>query len=131
MLKGIAASAGYAIAKVYKLEHPVVNIVKVEGVDFCDKVDRMADADWGGSTNIEAAFDLMLNVAINNNLKQEDIPATGHTVGGWEVALEPTYEADGKNVQKCTSCSEVLAEENNMNYMSLMYENLSQLEALK
>ena len=33
MLKGIAASAGYAIAKVYKLEHPVVNIVKVEGVD--------------------------------------------------------------------------------------------------
>lgn len=48
--------------------------VKVEGVDFCDKVDRMADADWGGSTNIEAAFDLMLNVAVNNNLKQEDIP---------------------------------------------------------
>lgn len=48
--------------------------VKVEGVDFCDKVNRMADADWGGSTNIEAAFDLMLNVAINNNLKQEDIP---------------------------------------------------------
>ena len=31
MLKGIAASAGYAIAKVYKLEHPVVNIVKKEG----------------------------------------------------------------------------------------------------
>ena len=33
MLKGIAASAGYAIAKVYKLEQPVVNIVKKEGVD--------------------------------------------------------------------------------------------------
>ena len=33
MLKGIAASAGYAIAKVYKLEHPVVNIVKKEGQD--------------------------------------------------------------------------------------------------
>ena len=33
MLKGIAASAGYAIAKVYKLEQPVVTIVKKEGVD--------------------------------------------------------------------------------------------------
>ena len=33
MLKGIAASAGYAIAKVYKLEHPVVNVVKKEGQD--------------------------------------------------------------------------------------------------
>lgn len=31
MLKGIAASSGISIAKVYKLEHPVVNIVKKTG----------------------------------------------------------------------------------------------------
>lgn len=48
--------------------------VEVEGVDFCDKVKRMSAADWGGSTNIEAAFDLMLNTAIKNNCPQEDIP---------------------------------------------------------
>ena len=48
--------------------------VKVEGVDFFDKARRMLDSDWGGSTNVEAAFDFMLNVAVNNNLKQEDIP---------------------------------------------------------
>ena len=30
MLKGIAASSGYAIAKIYKLEQPVLNIVKKE-----------------------------------------------------------------------------------------------------
>lgn len=48
--------------------------VKVEGVDFCDKVVRMGEADWGGSTNVEAAFDLMLNTAIQNNCSQDDIP---------------------------------------------------------
>jgi len=48
--------------------------VEVQGVDFCDKVVRMSQADWGGSTNIEAAFDLMLNTAIKNKCGQEDIP---------------------------------------------------------
>ena len=48
--------------------------VKTEGVDFCDKVYRMSQADWGGSTNVEAAFDMMLEVAIKNKLSQSDIP---------------------------------------------------------
>lgn len=48
--------------------------VEIEGVDFCDKVVRMSHADWGGSTNIEAAFDMMLNVAIRNNCSQDEIP---------------------------------------------------------
>ena len=48
--------------------------VKVEGVDFCDKVVRMSQADWGGSTNVEAAFDMMLDTAIKNRCPQSDIP---------------------------------------------------------
>ena len=48
--------------------------VKVKGVDFCDKVTRMMKADWGGSTNVEAAFDLMLQTAIANKCTQEEIP---------------------------------------------------------
>ncbi len=48
--------------------------VKIEGVDFCDKVYRMSQADWGGSTNVEAAFDMMLDVAIKNHLSQDEIP---------------------------------------------------------
>ena len=39
------------------------------------------------------------------------LPATGHTAGEWEVVLEATYEADGKKVQKCTTCGEIVAEE--------------------
>lgn len=49
-------------------------LVKVEGVDFCDKVARMERAEWGGSTNIEAAFDLMLKTAIENHCAQDDLP---------------------------------------------------------
>jgi hypothetical protein len=48
--------------------------VKTEGVDFCDKVVRMSNADWGGSTNVEAAFDMMLDTAIKNRCPQSDIP---------------------------------------------------------
>ena len=48
--------------------------VKTEGVDFCDKVKRMSKAEWGGSTNIEAAFDMMLDIAIKNHCPQSDIP---------------------------------------------------------
>ena len=48
--------------------------VKTEGVDFCDKVVRMSHADWGGSTNVEAAFDMMLDTAIKNHCPQSDIP---------------------------------------------------------
>ena len=50
------------------------SLVRVEGVDFCDKVNRMMNADWGMNTNIEAVFDMLLNVAINNHCSQDEIP---------------------------------------------------------
>lgn len=50
------------------------HFIEVEGEDFVEKVNNMHRAPWGGSTNIEKAFDLMLEVAIRNNLSQEDIP---------------------------------------------------------
>jgi hypothetical protein len=49
-------------------------LMEVEGVDFCDKVVRMLRAPWGGNTNVEAAFDLMLNTAIQNHCTQADLP---------------------------------------------------------
>lgn len=50
------------------------HFIEVEGEDFVEKVKNMYNAPWGGSTNIEKAFDLILQVAIRNNLSQEDIP---------------------------------------------------------
>lgn len=50
------------------------HLIKVEGVDFCEKVYNVTGADWGGSTNIEAVFDLLLDTAIKNNCSQDEIP---------------------------------------------------------
>ena len=50
------------------------HFIEVEGVDFCDKVKRISKAPWGGSTNVEAAFDLMLDVALANHCSQDEIP---------------------------------------------------------
>lgn len=49
-------------------------LIKVEGVDFVDKVKRIREADLCENTNIEGVFDLLLNTAIINNCKQEDLP---------------------------------------------------------
>lgn len=49
--------------------------IEIEGIDFCDKVSRMLEADWGGTTNIEAAFDLMLATAVHSHCTQDEIPA--------------------------------------------------------
>ena len=78
----VAISLGMYCAK--KAKGPFANhfmtfssnpkLVEVQGVDFCDEVIRMASADWGGSTNVEAAFDLMLNTAIQKHCPQSDIP---------------------------------------------------------
>jgi hypothetical protein len=49
-------------------------LVKVEGVDFCDKVARIYRANLVDSTNIERCFSLMLNTAIKNKCTQDEIP---------------------------------------------------------
>ena len=49
-----------------------VNVVM--GLDLGDKVSRILQAPWGGSTNVEAAFDLLLKIAIDNHCFSNEIP---------------------------------------------------------
>ena len=49
-------------------------LVEVEGVDFCDKVDRIIRADLCENTNIKGAFNMLLDTAVNNCMSQEDMP---------------------------------------------------------
>ena len=49
-------------------------LVKVEGVDFCDKVDRIIRTDLCENTDIEKTFDMLLDTAIRNKCSQEDLP---------------------------------------------------------
>lgn len=49
-------------------------LIKVEGVDFVDKVYRIYATNLVDNTNLEAVFDLLLDTAISNNVSQSEIP---------------------------------------------------------
>ena len=49
-------------------------LIETSGVDFCDKVYRIYRTNLCENTNIEATFNLILNIAVENHLKQEDLP---------------------------------------------------------
>lgn len=49
-------------------------LVKVQGSDLLNRLNNMQQANWGMNTNIQSAFDLILNSAVKNNLSQEDLP---------------------------------------------------------
>ena len=49
-------------------------LVRFEGLDIVDKFRRASGAEWGGSTNVEAAMDLLLNVALCNNVPADEMP---------------------------------------------------------
>lgn len=49
-------------------------LIKTDGVDFVDKVERIWKTNLCENTNIEATFDLLLNTAIKNRCSQDDLP---------------------------------------------------------
>ena len=49
-------------------------MIRTDGVDFCDKVERIYRTNLVDNTNIEAVFDLMLDVATRPGVKKSDIP---------------------------------------------------------
>ena len=60
-------------------------LVKVEGVDFVDKVKRIYETDLCENTNLESVFDLLLDTAYRNNCSQEDLPKTIIIVSDMEI----------------------------------------------
>lgn len=49
-------------------------LIETAGVDFVDKVRRIYSTNLCENTNIEAAFDMLLNTAIKTHCKQSDLP---------------------------------------------------------
>lgn len=60
-------------------------LVKVQGFDFCDKVQNIYNADWGYNTDLGAALDRLLKVACLSKCKQEDIPENLIIVSDMEI----------------------------------------------
>lgn len=49
-------------------------LVPIKGVDFVDKVRRIEDANLCENTNIESVFDLILSLAVKNNVPDSEMP---------------------------------------------------------
>lgn len=84
-------------------------LIETVGVDFVDKVRRIVATNLCDNTNLHAAFDLLLDVAIKNNCSQEDLPEyllvisdmeidSGTRLGCYwdnQTRFSPTTEIDG------------------------------------
>ena len=76
-------------------------LVEVEGVDFCDKVDRIVRADLCENTNIEATFDLVLDLALKNRMSQEDLPQNIIVISDMEFdAARTTRGSDSRTLME-------------------------------
>ena len=71
-----AEKAGGPFANHYISFSSRPKLIECEGVDFCDKVDRIVRTNLCENTNIEAAFDMLLTTVLRHNLSQKDIPDT-------------------------------------------------------
>ena len=49
-------------------------LIRFEGVDIVDKFNRCKRADWGGTTNIQAVFDMLLATTKDKHVRAEDMP---------------------------------------------------------
>ena len=50
------------------------HLVEIHGATLRDKLRYIGRLPWGGSTNLEAVFDLILRTAVNSGAKQEELP---------------------------------------------------------
>ena len=60
-------------------------LIKIEGIDFVDKVKRIYDKNLVDNTNLRAAFDLIKNIALQPDVKKEDVPNKLVVVSDMEI----------------------------------------------
>ena len=79
--------------------HSVPELIELdENDDFCSKVQKIKEAEWGGSTDLEATFDLILNTAINYNLPQSELPEILYIVSDMMFDQIQGYNRDNETV---------------------------------
>ena len=72
-------------------------LIETAGVDFVDKVRRIYSTNLCDNTNIEAAFDMLLNTAIKTHCKQSDLPKSIIVVSDMEFDGQRGYYGRGNN----------------------------------
>ena len=60
-------------------------LVTIKGDSLFEKINYIQNADWDANTNLEAAFDLVLNTAIKYKTKKEDLPTSIVVITDMEI----------------------------------------------
>ena len=60
-------------------------IVTLKGETLHQKIINVAKANWGGSTNLKAAFEKVLDIAEENNVSQEEMPKAIVVISDMEI----------------------------------------------
>ena len=60
------------------------HLVEIRGATIREKLCSIQRASWGGSTNLEAVFDLILRSAVHAHLPQEQMPSTIYIISDME-----------------------------------------------
>lgn len=50
------------------------HLVSINGINLSHKYENILEAEWGNSTNLEAAFNLLLEICKKNNVSNDDMP---------------------------------------------------------
>lgn len=61
------------------------SIVSLKGETLYQKVRNAEDEDWGMSTNLKAAFDKVLDIALKDNVSQEEMPKSIIVISDMEI----------------------------------------------
>ncbi len=61
------------------------NIVSLKGETLYQKIKNAKGADWDMSTNLKAAFDKVLNIALKGNIPQEEMPKSILVISDMEI----------------------------------------------
>lgn len=72
---------------------------KVEGTTLREKMNSIERAEWGGSTNLQSAFDAILSAAVKSGAKPEEMPSTLYIISDMQFN-QATYDNRKTNFQE-------------------------------
>lgn len=78
------------------------HLVEIHGSMLRDKLKYIATAPWGGSTNLEAVFDLILDTALKAHADQSEIPSVLYIISDMEfnIACRTGYKTVYENARE-------------------------------
>ena len=67
-------------------------LIKIEGIDFADKIERIYNTNLVDNTNLDAVFDLLKNVALSTPQADKDMPDTIVVISDMEIDAGASYK---------------------------------------